>query len=45
MEVFGDQGDGREEALRRAIVDLYLDVKIRSTDEIDEYDTVQFEDE
>lgn len=31
------------EDLREAIIDLYLDVKIRSSDEIDNYDTDQFQ--
>jgi hypothetical protein len=29
-------------ALREAVTDLYLDVKIRSSDEIDKYDTIEF---
>lgn len=33
------------ESLREAITDLYLDVKIRSSEEIDHYDTNQFENE
>lgn len=35
----------QHEHLREAITDLYLDVKIRSSDEIDQYDTEQFEKE
>ena len=31
--------------LRNSLIDLYLDVKIRSSDEIDEYDTVKFQKE
>ena len=33
------------ESLREAITDLYLDVKIRSSEEIDHYDSNQFENE
>lgn len=34
-----------QERLRESIIDLYLDVKIRSSDEIDKYDTNQYEKE
>lgn len=34
-----------KEQLRNSIIDLYLDVKIRSSDEIDRYDTNQYDKE